>query len=252
MRFDDYRSVVIKSSTLNPFYYGPGSIHFVAKRGDDLLVLRNQKSLAKFNDMSTNEVAEEVLQDPESIQWRPLILVKKDLSFRMQAGNMVPSKLDRTAEHFIFPSWHLIPHMAGRPPLGIGRGDISAALVRDVEGGPESCVLLQANVEGRIPEAMTNPGANGTIRRRAESGFWVRPDRDYLVMRDVADSGEGPRTNFEIELVDQSPQGFWFPTKAIKPGYKMGDRVISPSHYSYHLDFKKKVPSRWFDPNVYE
>ncbi|MFK8114284.1 MAG: hypothetical protein AB8B91_18935, partial [Rubripirellula sp.] len=58
---------------------------------------------------------------------------------RCGTSGVTSVELNVPLEEFIVPSWRTVPHFAGRPPTGIGSGEISGALVTEAKGGPEGC-----------------------------------------------------------------------------------------------------------------
>lgn len=139
--------------------------------------------------------------------------------------------------------------MAGRPPLGIGRQDIAGSIASEIEGGPDGCVLLEIRRSGRVPEA-TRTTDDGTSPFR-RGGFWIRPDRDFLVMQDDSMFGNEQSHRFVLDELARSPQGHWYPLKARAEIKSAGGKGTRTEHYTYHVDFAVKLPEELFDPQRY-
>ncbi|MEQ9407377.1 MAG: hypothetical protein RIK87_06600 [Fuerstiella sp.] len=251
VKFDDYVAVTIQASQEVPLYFGPGDVTLAAKHGDKFLFARYADSRDTLQGKTRAEVAERILADPSQFSWDALTIVDGQTEYRFHSSGHTSVEINLPAEEFIVPSWHSIPHYAGRPPLGIGRGDVSSAIATEAEGAPEGCVFLQTLHGGAIPEAPADPEASKRIRRMLRGGYWIRADRDYLVMQQDSEFQGEQRVSFTLDTLAQSPRGFWYPTRATQPNYNVGENTISATHYSYHLDFQQKLPQKMFNPKYY-
>ncbi|MCA9137687.1 MAG: hypothetical protein KDB00_13040 [Planctomycetales bacterium] len=264
LMFDDYRAVVIQGSKSDPIYYGPGDITLVGLNQKRLIQLRNFASLpSELQGKSRAEVAAAIMNDVNLCDWWPLRMFDKKAEYRFQTRIVDKNKNGETElkvdgfsrveinlplPEFIVPSWQNVPHFVGRPPLGVGRGDIQSMIVEEVDGGPEECVLLRTSLSGSMPEAPSDPT---TTTRLTKGGYWIRANRDYLVMRTDSEFANGVATSFQIDKLAQSPRGRWYATEASTPESQRQGSVTAPTFYSYHLDFGTSLPESMFDPNHY-
>ncbi len=259
--FDDYRAVVIKTTHSEPTYYGPGDVMMIGLRGDKLVFLRSAESLGKdLRSLKREEVASAILANPHQIKWHPIRITHGQASYMFETevatnngqsvrriASVRKIEYNGPRDEFITPSWRVVPHFAGRPPLGIGRADISAALATEAEGGPEDCVLLQTNRSGRMPVAPSDDKSSPL----QHGGYWIRANRDYLVIKQDSEYEDGVGNSYTLTKLAQSPRGQWYPTEAFSPSYQAGQQRISAQHYSYHLDFEQLLPETAFDPESY-
>ena len=252
VKFDDYCAVTIQSSHEIPNHYAPGDIVLAAKQGLQFLFARYHDSLDQFQGKTRAEVASLILADPGRFSWKALTIIDGKTEYHFHSGGFTPSQINLPLDEYIVPSWHSVPHFAGRPPLGVGRGDVASAIVTRTDGGPEGCVLLQTIHGGTIPEAPIDPDVRKRIMKMLKGGYWVRGDRDYLVMQQDSEFEDNRTVSFTLNTLAQSPKGFWYPTSATQPDYVSAGNTISASYYSYHLDFNRKLPASMFSPASYQ
>jgi hypothetical protein len=263
VRFDDYRAIVLQTWVHDPKNGEalPDDILMIAKKGTTCAQYRLVLPLS--DDVASkprSELGAYLLRHCDELRWYPVLIAHGQTvhNFDPKFGNEGDKRTVEmesvhsytynfpTVDEFILAGWHSYPHLAGRPPLGIGRQDIAAAIASELKEGPEGCVLLETRLSGRLPEAAG--GMPDGTSRLARAGLWIRADREFLVMQDASSFENESGYQFILDELARSPQGHWYPVRARRVIQRAAQSPVE--HYSYHLDFTKENPDRLFDPQT--
>jgi hypothetical protein len=257
LEFDDYRAVVFATKTEILQDIDSYEISLVSKKGNRLVLLRNAEQLKDFSGRNVADVANELLENANSIKWQPATLLQGQDVYRFSQGiidNSVvsarhsyqTSRHPNSPEFFTMPSSHRVPNLVGRPMTGVGAPSIGAIIVSNEEGGLEGCVQLRTvSTPRRVSGDPEHEGSS--LGHSTTSDFWIDTSKEALVVKYRTQKTDGSTSTYTLSELTQSPIGHWYPKIAVHTESSTSQTTI----YRYFTEFSNPLPDAMFEVKHY-